>query len=276
MKRFLSASAVATAALLSAMPAVAVTFGSPDGGAHPHVGTLLFKTPSGYYSCTGTMMSPTVMMTAGHCTEEAGVTNLKTWVNFQPTISFSTGCGGLPPEQIPACRDAYFDNPDNGWIKGTAHPHPQYDDFAQFPATFDVGIVVLDTPVQLGTYGTLPPLGFLETVKKAKDDRFTVVGYGMQGYNPHWLSDIWRRDVGTVRLTELNGTRNGGYSAKFSNNPGSGGGTCYGDSGGPIFYKDTNIVVAIVSFGYTPCIGNDYNFRTDIQTTQDFVDSYLD
>src|ERR1700752_3813531 len=117
-----------------------------------------------------------------------------------------------------------------GWTKGTANPHPNYDDFSQFPATFDVGIIVLDTPVQMPTYGALPPLGFLQTIKKAKDDRFTVVGYGLQGVIPAFASDIWERYVGTVKLSEVKSAYNGGYSAKFTNNAGVGGGTCFGDS----------------------------------------------
>ena len=68
---------------------------------------------------------------------------------------------------------------------------------------------------------------------------------------------------------------NGGQSAKFSNSPGTGGGTCYGDSGGPVFYGETNVVVAVVSFGYTPCIGADYQFRTDTGVAQDFLAPYL-
>jgi hypothetical protein len=266
----LAAFMITVAAVMAAAPALAVTFGSPDGNGHPFVGTILFKQPSGYYSCTATLMGPTVMMTAGHCTEEGGVTNLKTWVSFEPVINVHTGCGG-----VPACLDAYFDNPANGWIKGTAHPHPQYDDFSQFPATYDVGVVVLQSPVVMSTYGALPPIGFLKTIGP-KNNRFTVVGYGMQGYIPAFNSDIWARYVGTVKLVELNSTYNGGFSAKYTNNPGAGGGTCYGDSGGPIFYGDTNVVTSVVSFGVTPCIGVDYNFRTDLQTTQDFVKSFLD
>src|SRR5207253_6520517 len=110
---------------------------------------------------------------------------------------------------------------------------------------------------------------------KAADNRFTVVGYGLQGVIKPFASDIWARYVGTVKLLEINSKNNGGMSAKFSNNPGTGGGTCFGDSGGPIFYKDTSVVVAVVSFGITPCIGVDYNFRTDIETTQDFVESFF-
>lgn len=271
MKTKLAAFMISAAAVLAAPPAQAVTFGSPDGNGHPFVGTLIFKQPSGYYSCSGTLMSPTVMMTAGHCTEEGGVTNLKTWVSFEPVINVHTGCVG-----VPACVDAYFDNPANGWIKGTAHPHPQYDDFSQFPATYDVGVIVLQAAVNMSTYGALPQLGFLETIRTPKDNRFTVVGYGMQGYIPAFNSDIWARYVGTTQLMTVKSAWNGGFSAKFTNNPGIGGGTCYGDSGGPIFYADTNVVTAIVSFGQSPCIGADFNFRTDIQTTQDFVKSFLE
>ena len=260
----------ASALALAALPAAAVTFGTPDGNAHPYVGTLLFERADGFYSCTGTMMSPTVMLTAGHCTEEGGVVNLNTWVSFAPSISFSTGCNGDL-----TCLRNYFDNSKNGWIKGTPHPHPQYNDFAQFPQTYDVGVVVLSKAVKFATYGELPSLGFLATIKGAAENHFTVVGYGQQGEIKPFFSDIWARYVGDVKLIELNSTSDGGQSAKYTNNPGTGGGTCFGDSGGPVFYSDTNIVVSTVSWGKTPCIGNDYQFRTDIQTAQDFIDAYL-
>ena len=56
----------ASALTLAALPAAAITFGVPDGNGHPFVGTLLFERADGFYSCSGTMMSPTVMLTAGH------------------------------------------------------------------------------------------------------------------------------------------------------------------------------------------------------------------
>lgn len=255
-----------------ALPAIAVTFGKPDGNAHPHVGNILFERPDGYYSCTGTMLSPTVMLTAGHCTEEVGVANARTWVTFSPDVSIQSGCSTRK------CLNKWLDNPKNGWLRGTAHPHPLYADFAGWPSapTYDAGVITLATPVALATYGELPSLGFLETIRSAAENKFTVVGYGLQGYIPAFYSDAWTRYVGTVKLLETNGTwSGGGTTAKFSNNPGTDGGTCFGDSGGPIFYSNTNVVVAIVSWGNTPCIGTDYNFRTDIPATQDFVDPYL-
>src|SRR5437879_2138317 len=51
-------------------PAYAITNGSPDRGDHPSVGALLADKPykdgtSAY--CTGTLVSPTVFLTAAHC-----------------------------------------------------------------------------------------------------------------------------------------------------------------------------------------------------------------
>ena len=273
MKKLLLSAATAVV-VASAAPVLAVTFGQPDGNGHPFVGNILFERPEGFYSCTGTMMSPTVMLTAGHCTEEGGTANAGTWVKFSPDITFRHGC---PPGDI-ACRRKWLNNAANGWIKGTAVPHPNYDDFAGWPSapTYDVGLITFSKAIPMPTYGALPSLGFLETIRTNAENNFTVVGYGLQGYIPAFYSDLWTRYVGTTQLQQVNSTwTGGGTTATFTNNPGTDGGTCYGDSGGPIFYANTNIVVAVVSWGQTPCIGVDFNWRTDIPATQDFVDPYL-
>ncbi len=107
---------------------------------------------------------------------------------------------------------------------------------------------------------------------------FTAVGYGVQGVINPFAGDDFARYNGTVRLIELTSFFNGpGQSAKFTNNPGNGngsGGTCFGDSGGPI-YQDTPIVTAVVSFGVTPCIGVDFQFRIDTSTALDFIDEHV-
>ena len=256
----------------TALPALAVTFGAPDGNGHPHVGNILFERPDGYFSCTGTMMNSTMMLTAGHCTEEFGVANVRTWVTFTPDVTLNSGCSTRK------CLNKFLDDPKNGWIRGTAIPHPQYDDFAGWPkvSTYDVGVIRLATPVSLPIYGEMPTLGFLETIRTAAENRFTVVGYGLQGLIKPFYSEEWTRYAGTLKLQQLNSTWTGERTtATFSNNPGTGGGTCFGDSGGPIFYSSTNVVVAVVSWGQTPCIGVDFNFRTDTETTQDFTDDYF-
>jgi secreted trypsin-like serine protease len=255
--------------LLAPVCVQAVTFGEPDGTRHPYVGTIIFQVASGYYSCTATLISPTVLVTAAHCTAENGIRNLNTWVKFTPTISF-------PGYENYSSLGDYLDAKKNGWLKGEAYPHPNYRDYAQFPTTYDIGVVVLRQAVSMSVYGALPPEGFLTTIRSAADNKFTVVGYGMQGYIKPFVSDTYARYQGKVRLIELESTFDAGLSAKFSNNPGSGGGSCYGDSGGPIFYGNTNMIVAVVNWGITPCIGVDYQFRLDTRTAQDFLQKYLE
>jgi hypothetical protein len=238
-----------------------ITFGSPDGNAHPHVGTLLFaQNGVKYYSCTGTLLSPTVMLTAGHCTEGEGKVNDETWVRFDEDPIGDRGTGPLQNWLR------------TKWIKASkVIPHPNFNDFAEFPNTYDVGLVILSQPVQLGTYGELPEHGLLESLS-GQNKPFTAVGYGLQGAITPFYSDLWARYAGTTRLIEVKSTRNGeNQSATFTNNPGLGGGTCNGDSGGPIFVGTSNVIGAVTSFGFTPCIGVDYNFRVDTKTALDFI-----
>jgi hypothetical protein len=262
---------IATLALatstLGVNSAQAITFGEPDGNAHPHVGTLLFvQNGAGFFSCTGTLISPTVMLTAGHCVESAGVTNSVTYVRFVEKAL--QGIENYPTTQ--AWLDAE-------WIRAkTVIPHPKFDDYAAFPDTFDVGLVILPKPVMVPVYGVLPSKGLLDQVLAQKGNQeniWTAVGFGAQGVINPFASDEFARFKTTARLIELNSTNTGpGSSAKFTNNPGGeGGGTCFGDSGGPVFYQNTPIIGAIVSFGFTPCIGVDFQFRIDTADTLSFI-----
>jgi hypothetical protein len=284
MKAFIRMAASIAALAAFSQSTFAITWGQPDGNAHPNVVNLIFERPEGLFSCTGTLLSPTVVLTAGHCTEEAGTVNINTWVRNDADLdaAFTAERPSYPSTR--AWLDAT-------WSKGQAIPHPQYNDYAQFPDTFDVGVVLLATPIYVAEYGTLPTLGQFEYLRRSRgsmhDRRAVVVGYGLQGRIPAFSQDDWVRYRGESSVANLeNGSVLGAQNFQFTNSPGKGngvGGTCSGDSGGPAFWVDpatgreTNVVMAVNSYSVTPlCNGVDYQLRTDIAVTLDFVTPYLD
>src|SRR5512137_2842344 len=77
-----------------ATPTFAITFGQPDGTAHPEVGSMVLKAASGtlYQICSGTLIAPKVFLTASHCTVDwdpyfASHPGAQMLVTFDPAIS---------------------------------------------------------------------------------------------------------------------------------------------------------------------------------------------
>lgn len=255
---------MATGLLLAlAVPGGAVTYGERDNGnEHPYVGMAVF--PNGQM-CSGTLVAEDVFVTAAHCT--SGVETAL--VHFAPDAGADLG-------QFSATA-----------ITGDPVSHPHWANFADYPQTYDIGVIELHEPVELDSYPDVADTGYLDDlVADGRGDiEFTVAGYGSQSmlvtgppWNPDIRGDAWDgwRHVGTVQLVTLDSVHTAGFNLQHSGNPGHGGGTCYGDSGGPILHEGTLVAVSSFFRGNQMCRGNNgFAHRVDIPTSQTFLDDHL-
>ena len=250
MKKLLVALGVvaATATAISVAPAGAITDGQPDGDGHPYVGIMVAQDATGapLWRCTGTLISEKLFLTAGHCTESPAA-HVEIW--FDADVE-----SGIPANGYP----------NNGQVGGTPYTHPQYDPDAFF--LHDLGVVVLDQKMTMSTYGALPKLNVLDTLKK-NGVTFTAVGYGLQQSFPDASSwkehNVKVRMVSYPKLNSINTGYTGDGSLILSNNAHTGG-TCSGDSGGPNFLGDSNVIAGVTSFGMNGnCAGTGGVYRVD-------------
>jgi secreted trypsin-like serine protease len=255
-KSLLAMIAAITALLLVMVaPATAITKGGvvDSNDEYPYVGLMVAYVdgvPS--WRCTGTLVSPKLFITAGHCTY--GADSVEIWFDWDLTD---------------AELHNYPEGP--GDASGDPYTHPEYVD-SQF-YLHDLGVVVLDgkgyqTPD--GTYAQLPgedEVGLLDGL--AVGTVFTTVGYGRQSsYPADTPADEMLTDARRVRMIAhptlmqyVSDPSAGNFALHVSTNSKTGG-TCFGDSGGPTFYEGT--LVAVTSFGYTDtCAGRAGIYRLD-------------
>lgn len=243
----------ALAALLVTSPAGAVVNGEPDGTRHPYVVALGFLDPAtgarGQF-CTGTLVSPTVVVTAGHCTASG------------PAAVVWSGPVALagPPNSM-----------------GMSVTHPDFKPEISPPNTGDLGVVLLRAPILLPEYGKLPTAGHLDNLAKPRGHNLdvTFVGYGAQSLDPFVPPGL--RMVGTGRIKNLNNSVVRDYGVKISGVNGSGrAGLCIGDSGAPILHGDSSTIVAVHSFGdVETCEGATYSYRLDSAAARSFLGQFV-
>ena len=246
MKRFSLAVALL---LLCAVPVMAITYGQNDNKLHPNVGALVGQFESGTFPyCSGTLISPTVFLTAAHC----NLGSARVFVTF----------------------DAYFST-SSKLLAGTYYADPLYNQAQNDP--HDIAVVVLDSAVKNIAPARLPAAGSLDSLKV--NQQFTAVGYGAQEvYNApggpiNAYFDI--REYSTESLDSVNPAW-----LRLSQNPNTGdGGACYGDSGGPNFLgagaTATDIVAGTTITGDVFCKATNVIYRTDTASARSFLSRFV-
>ncbi len=249
---------------VGALPAAAITGGYVDGDAHPNVGLMIADIDGEpEWRCSGTLIAPTVFLTAGHCTGD-GATGARVWFDTDLTDNEEYPYGGATS------------------IEGTPVPHPLYG--WSGGDHHDVGLVILDEAVTDIEPAALPSPALLTQLKK---DRildggheegvyFKSVGYGgtLESWPPPVLVyDRIRRwsESQYVALTQVH--LHLSQRAVFEES-----GSCYGDSGGPIFWVDPQgeeVIVAVTSTGDAQCVATGLDYRVDTPEILEWINGYL-
>ncbi|HSL65157.1 MAG TPA: trypsin-like serine protease [Gaiellaceae bacterium] len=221
----------------------AITGGQPDGNAHPYVAFV--GDPVTREVCSGSFLSPTLLVTAAHCSTTGSL------------VLVGPGPNGPADGFVPGIftRDPAFCSECGGGLVGFA--------------THDVAVVQLLFPVQLPRYANLPALG--ETAGLRNGASVTLTGYGVQGFTvgggkPEPFGDLTR----TTAQAEL-GTAGRKLDEEFLKVRLNHGGFCFGDSGGPVLRGDTVLAVNSFIVNENRCTGVGYSYRLDTPAARAFL-----
>jgi len=282
----------ALAALLSAMPASAVTNGVPDRGAHPYVALMQTYNEDNVplQVCSGSLVTPTLFLTAAHCVGEPHAAHAEIWLAEGPILpdidyllalfldpNFSGSCDYSP---------AFDGYPCFGDAGGTPHPHPDFcfgcNTGLSKQVVRDVAVVTLDHPLSASRYAQLPAARQVDDL--ANRSPVDVTGYGVQSqvklpgrfFNQPVPGGRWTGAGQRMRATTELVAGEFSHSDEFIRYTQNDGGTCFGDSGGPDLIGGTDTVLAVNSYvTNVNCKGVAYSQRVDVPDVLTWIKGFI-
>jgi hypothetical protein len=244
--------------LALAAPANGVVNGTPDEGTHPYVGTLVLQLKDGsyHYFCSGTLVTPRVFVSAGHCMIE----------EMRVSYPGSTIIGLTLDEQVePSVRPELFPGEAramDGW------PGRNWNR--------DVGVYILEDPIPGLDRADLPVLpevgqvGDLDLTGK----QVTIVGYGWDRARTGGPNGLDEAASGTRRYAQERVTGvNQRHLHLLSTIAAGASGMCYGDSGAPRLYLDGDRTILIATSWWlgTYCQAPERPLRLDTREIHDWL-----
>ena len=250
----------AMVSLLVSARADAITYGQPDGNGHPNVGAIVaeyIRPGVKDLFCSGTLIAPTVFLTAAHCTAFLEANGLAAYVTFDGEYT--------------AHSKIYA---------GTMFTNPNYSFNQNDPG--DIAVIVLSRPVKGIAPASLPTAGLLDQLAAAgllHNQQFTAVGYGVHEPTTGGGPPTFPFDNLRWTSVSLFNALNPAWLRLNQSGPAGNGGTCFGDSGGPNFLGagagETSIVAALTVTGDAMCLATNVDYRLDTPAARAFLGRFV-